>query len=291
MLPLAAHYTEARTRTRMTNDIDTARTMLELRDGRVEVLRASPPRENARAPTLIFLHEGLGSAGLWRDFPQRLVARTGCAALAYSRFSYGGSDPISLPRPLDYMHREALDVLPQIVERAGIGDHVLIGHSDGASIALIYAALAHATGLRGVVSEAAHVFCEAVTVAAIERARADFTSGRLRAALARHHGANTDGAFFGWCGAWLDPRFRGWDIRADLASIRVPVLALQGDDDPYGTTLQLDAIRQRLGTAAQLELVARCGHAPHRDRPDVVLEAMARFVARCAASTRDSAEK
>jgi len=275
----------------VTNDIDTARATLELRDGRVEVVRSAPRHANARAPTLIFLHEGLGSAGLWRDFPQRLADRTGCPALAYSRFGYGGSDPVALPRPLDYMQREALDVLPELIERAGVGGHLLIGHSDGASIALIYAARAAAPGLHGVVSEAAHVFCEGVTVAAIERARADFLSGRLRDALARHHGANTDVAFFGWCDAWLDPDFGAWDIRADLASIRVPVLALQGDDDPYGTIAQLDAIRQRLGTAAQIRVIDRCGHAPHRDQPAAVLAAMATFVEHCNATMRDSTSK
>jgi pimeloyl-ACP methyl ester carboxylesterase len=267
----------------MTNDIDTARATLRLRGGRIEVIHVRPNRPDARSPTLIFLHEGLGSAALWREFPQRLVARTGCPALLYSRYGYGGSDPIALPRPLDYMHREALDVLPELVAHTRIGDHVMIGHSDGASIALLYAARAANPGLRGVISEAAHVFCEDATVAAIERARVDFLAGRLRDALARHHGANTDAAFFGWCDAWLDPAFRAWDIRAELDSIRVPVLALQGDDDPYGTALQLDAIRQRIGTGAQTEIIERCGHAPHRDRPDVVLGAMAVFVELCKA--------
>jgi pimeloyl-ACP methyl ester carboxylesterase len=265
----------------MTNDLDTARTTLALRVGRVEVVQIHPRESEMGAPTLIFLHEGLGSAGLWRDFPYELAVRTGCPALLYSRHGYGESDPTPLPRPLDYMHREALDVLPELVARAGIRDHVLIGHSDGASIALIYAARADAPGLRGVVSEAAHVFCESVTVAAIERARADFRSGSLRSALARHHGANTDIAFYGWCDAWLNPDFRAWDIRADLAAIRVPVLALQGDDDPYGTRLQLDAIGQRIGTGAQIRIVERCGHAPHRDQPDLVLAAMAAFVEDC----------
>ena len=286
----------------MTNDIVAARDMLALRGGRVETIRLAPsrrttsrvPSTEVRAPTLIFLHEGLGSAGLWRDFPTRLVARTGCPALLYSRFGYGASDPVQLPRPLDYMQREALDVLPELLERAGIGDHILIGHSDGASIALIYAALVAAPGLRGVVSEAAHVFCEPVTVAAIERAQADFRSGRLRDALARHHGANTDVAFNGWCDAWLDPGFRAWDIRPDLESIHVPVLALQGDDDPYGTALQLDAIRQRIGSGAQIRVVERCGHAPHRDQAAVVADAIAAFIERCCddiPETRDSPAK
>ena len=285
----------------MPNDIVAAREMLALRGGRVETVRLAPARRSssrepsADGPTLIFLHEGLGSAGLWHDFPARLVARTGWPALLYSRFGYGASDPVSLPRPLDYMQREALDVLPELVERTGIGDHILIGHSDGASIALIYAALAAAPRLRGVASEAAHVFCEPVTVAAIERAQADFRSGRLRDALARHHGANTDVAFNGWCDAWLDPGFRAWDIRHDLASIRVPVLALQGDEDPYGTALQLDAIRQRIGPGAQIRVVERCGHAPHRDQDAVVADAIAAFIERCcddsAPETRDSSAK
>jgi pimeloyl-ACP methyl ester carboxylesterase len=279
----------------VTDDFVTAHATLTLRCGRVELIQIEPPRADPDAPTLLFLHEGLGSAGLWRDFPGALVARTGCPAVLYSRYGYGASDAVALPRPLDYMHREALDVLPELVERAGIGEHVLIGHSDGASIALIYAARGAAAGLRGVISEAAHVHCEPVTVAAIERAKADYLSGRLRAALERHHGANVDVAFFGWCDAWLDPDFRAWDIRAELASIRVPVLALQGDDDPYGTAQQLDAIRQRIGTAAQIRLVQRCGHAPHRDQPALVLDAMASFVERCRTApprgTRDSDAK
>ena len=288
----------------MPNDIVAARETLALRGGRVEAVRLHPSRRTSsrepsaekRATTLIFLHEGLGCAGLWRDFPAQLVARTGCAALLYSRFGYGASDPVPLPRPLDYMQREALYVLPELIEHARIGDHILIGHSDGASIALIYAALARAPGLRGVVSEAAHVFCEPVTVAAIERARDDFRSGRLRDALARHHGANTDVAFNGWCNAWLDPGFRAWDIRPDLGAIRVPVLALQGDDDPYGTALQLDAIRQRIGPGAQIRGIERCGHAPHRDQQAVVADAIAAFIERCrddgsTPETRDSPAK
>jgi len=176
------------------------------------------------------------------------------------------------------MHDEAIDVLPELLDAAGIEEHVLDGHSDGASIALIHAARAARPGLLGVISEAAHVFCEMKTVAAIERARTDFVSGGLRTALVRHHGDNTDTAFLGWCDAWLDPAFRMWDIRADLPSIRVPVLAIQGADDEYGTQLQLDAIRQRAGAGADVHVVADCGHAPHRDQPQATLSLMATFI-------------
>jgi pimeloyl-ACP methyl ester carboxylesterase len=237
------------------------------------------PASEPRRPTLVFLHEGLGSIAQWREFPAQLAARTGCGALIYSRFGYGRSDPVRLPRPLHYMHDEAL-VLAELLDRTAISDHVLVGHSDGASIALIYAAAAARPGLRGVISEAAHVFCEAKTVAAIERARVDFTSGNLRTALVRHHGDNTNVAFFGWCDAWLDPVFRDWDIRPLLGSIRVPVLALQGDEDAYGTELQLDAIRQQTGAGADIRVIAQCGHAPHRDQRQLTIDAMAAFVER-----------
>ena len=228
----------------------------------------------------MFLHEGLGSAAQWRDFPARLAQRTGCSALIYSRFGYGQSGSIDLPRPLHYMHDEAVGVLPELLGAAGVESHILVGHSDGASIALIHAARSARPGLLGVICEAAHVFCEDETVAAIARAREAFVAGDLRTALVRHHGNNTDTAFFGWCDAWLDPAFRAWDIRSELPGIRVPVLALQGTDDAYGTQLQLDAIRQQAGAGATVVVLSECGHAPHRDRADTTLTAMAAFIGR-----------
>lgn len=261
----------------MSNEPNTARSSVNLRAGRVEIEQV--PATEARRPTLVFLHEGLGSIAQWREYPAQLAARTGCGALIYSRFGYGRSDPVRLPRPLHYMHDEAF-VLSELLERTGTPDPILVGHSDGGSIALIYAALAPAPGLCGVITEAAHVFCEAKTVAAIERARVHFTSGRLRTGLVRHHGDNTDVAFFGWCNAWLDPAFREWDIRPLLRSIRVPVLALQGADDEYGTELQLDAIRQQAGAGAVVRVMPQCGHAPHRDQLQPTLDAMAAFVER-----------
>ena len=261
----------------MSNDTNTARSFVRLRDGRVEIERlvcADPQR-----PTLVFLHEGLGSITQWREYPAQLASRTRCNALIYCRFGYGRSDPARLPRPLHYMHDESL-VLRELLEQTGIADHILVGHSDGGTIALLSAARAAMRGLLGVITEAAHVFCEPKTVAAIERARIDFTSGALRTALVRHHGTNTDNAFFGWCDAWLDPAFRDWDIRAELHSIGVPVLALQGADDAYGTELQLDAIRQQAGSGADIRVLAQCGHSPHRDQPESTLDAMATFVGR-----------
>lgn len=247
-----------------------------LHDGRVEIEHL--PAARRHHPTLIFLHEGLGSISQWRDFPAQLALRTGCGALIYSRFGYGGSDPVRLPRPLHYMRDEAF-VLSELLERTDISDHILVGHSDGGTIALLNAACAAQPGLLGVITEAAHVFCEAKTVAAIERARVDFTTGRLRTALVRHHGANTDNAFFGWCDAWLDAAFRNWDIGPELRAISVPVLALQGADDAYGTERQLDAIHQQAGAGADIRVVPHCGHAPHRDQLEWILDAMAGFVA------------
>jgi pimeloyl-ACP methyl ester carboxylesterase len=236
--------------------------------------------DSAHRPTLVFLHEGLGSAAQWRDFPARLAHQTRCNALVYSRFGYGWSDSIVLPRPLHYMHDEAVGVLPELLDAEGIDSHILVGHSDGASIALIHAARRARPGLLGVISEAAHVFCEDETVAAIAAARREFVAGNLRTALVRHHGPNTDAAFFGWCDAWLDPAFRAWDIRPELPAIRVPVLAIQGTNDAYGTRLQLDAIRQQAGAGATVAVFAECGHTPHRDRADATLAAMAAFVGR-----------
>jgi pimeloyl-ACP methyl ester carboxylesterase len=253
---------------------------LTLAGGRIEVVRHTSG--SPRRPTLVFLHEGLGSAAQWRDFPARLAQRTRCNALVYSRFGYGGSDSIALPRPLHYMHDEAVGVLPELLDAAGIDSHILVGQSDGASIALIHAARCARPGLLGVISEAAHVFCEDKTVAAIAGARREFVAGTLRTGLVRHHGQNTDAAFFGWCDAWLDPAFRAWDIRPELTAIRIPVLAIQGTNDAYGTQLQLDAIRQQAGAGASIVVFAECGHAPHRDRADATLACMAAFISRLA---------
>jgi len=250
---------------------------LQLAGGRVEYLWHGPPPE--AAPTLVFLHEGLGSARLWRDFPQRLAEATGCSALVFSRFGYGGSDPCLLPRPLSYHTDEATLVLPQVLDRLGVGDYLAVGHSDGATIALLHAALAPAQGLRAVIAEAPHVFVEDETVAGIAATRDQYRQG-LRDKLARHHGDNVDVAFDGWAETWLRPEFRDWNVEAALPAIRVPLLVVQGRDDEYASLRQVEAILRQTGGPAESLVVEQCGHVPHRDHADAVLAAMADFVRR-----------
>ncbi len=232
----------------------------------------------ADRPVILMLHEGLGSVSLWRDFPDQVAQRTGSPVLVWSRAGYGKSDSINLPRPLTYMHDEAIEVLPHIVAQLGGRPHVLLGHSDGASIALIHAGNCPQPGLKGLVLMAPHVFVEDISLAGIEAAREAWEHGGLRERLARHHGPNVDCAFLGWNGAWLDPGFRSWNIEGFLPAIKVPCLLIQGRDDEYGTLAQVDAIaRQASGPAATCILDA-CGHAPQKDQTAAVLDAIAKFL-------------
>jgi pimeloyl-ACP methyl ester carboxylesterase len=242
---------------------------------RLEYAWHGPPPDEA--PTLVFLHEGLGSVSTWRDFPMRLAEATGCGALVYSRAGYGGSDPVPLPRPIRFMHDEAR-VLPEVLDAAAVRDAVLVGHSDGASIALIHAGSASSRRVRALALEAPHVFVEDVTVRSIEKAAESYRTGDLRRALERHHGTNVDVAFRGWNRAWLDPAFRSWTIEEFLPAIRVPVLVVQGEQDEYGTLRQLDAIEAGCSGPVTRLVLPDCGHAPHRDQPDETLMAMATFV-------------
>jgi pimeloyl-ACP methyl ester carboxylesterase len=229
------------------------------------------------APTLVFLHEGLGCVSLWRDFPARLARATGCGALVYSRAGYGASDPVPLPRPLGFMHDEA-SVLPEVLDAASVRDAILVGHSDGASIALVHAGRDRPDRVRALVLAAPHVFCEDVTVRSIEDAAVRYKDGDLRRALERHHGANVDVAFWGWNRAWLDPGFRAWNLEEFLPGIAVPVLLVQGRQDEYGTLGQLDAIEAGCRAPVTRIVLDDCGHAPHRDQPEHTLDAMASFV-------------
>ncbi len=229
------------------------------------------------APTLVLLHEGLGSIALWRDFPARLAAATGAAVLVYSRQGYGNSDPLMRPRPVDYMHREALEVLPKLLAALAIVDPVLIGHSDGASIALINAGAGH--GVRGLILEAPHVFVEDVTVASIAAAKESYRASDLGRRLARYH-ADPDAAFWGWNDIWLDPAFRSWNIEEYLPRITCPTLLIQGAEDEYGTPAQLEAIAAAIGGPVETLLLPTCKHSPHRDQAEAVLAAMARFIAK-----------
>jgi pimeloyl-ACP methyl ester carboxylesterase len=249
-------------------------TILTIGASRLEI--AEIPALRADAPALVFLHEGLGSVSMWRDFPARLAARTGARAVIYSRSGYGKSEKLSAKRRTDYMHREALDVLALLLETLAIADPILIGHSDGASIALI-----HAGGggrVKALILEAPHVFVEDVTVASIAEAKMAYATTDLRQRLARYHD-DVDGAFRGWNDIWLDPDFRAWNIAEFLPRIRCPVLAIQGEDDPYGTLAQLDAVVAGVSGPCTKLVLESCGHSPHRDRPDAVLDAMVGFIA------------
>lgn len=246
-----------------------------------------PSPDVAKRPTLVFLHEGLGSVRMWRDWPTRLCAQLGCAGLVYSRQGYGQSDPVPdvrgpsgltlgqrhgrlLP---DYMHREAFEVLPALLLALGIERPVLLGHSDGGTIALLHAGRFDVSGC---IVMAPHVMVEPISLQAITQARQAFEQGTLRERLTPYH-ADVDCAFWQWNEVWLSPAFASFDIRADLAGIQAPLLAIQGVDDPYGTLAQIQDIAHAVPHTELLELPA-CGHSPHRDQPEAVTHAVSCFV-------------
>ncbi|HSD59524.1 MAG TPA: alpha/beta fold hydrolase, partial [Burkholderiales bacterium] len=198
-----------------------------------------------RSPTLVFLHEGLGSIAQWRDFPEALVAGTGLPALVYDRQGHGGSDPLDLPRSAHYLHREALEELPEVLARCNLEDAILVGHSDGGSIALLYAS-AHPEQVRGVITEAAHVFVEEETLAGIRAAGDAWRNTQLPEKLRRYHGAKTHALFHAWYDVWLAPEFLDWNIEVCLAGIRCPLLVIQGKDDEYATEAQVEAIARQV---------------------------------------------
>jgi pimeloyl-ACP methyl ester carboxylesterase len=233
-----------------------------------------------RAPTLVLLHEGLGCVALWRDFPEKLAQRTGFGVLAYSRPGYGKSDPVPLPRPLTYMHDEASEILPAVLDQAKIRKCILVGHSDGASIAAIYAGGRQDFRVRGLVLLAPHFFCEDICVRSIAAAKEAYEKTDLRERLARYHGDNVDVAFWGWNRAWLDPDFRNWDITEFLPTVRVPMLVIQGRDDQYGTAAQIETAQNETFCPVEVLYLDRCRHAPHFDQPDATLEAIAEFAQR-----------
>ena len=229
------------------------------------------------APTLVLLHEGLGCVALWRDFPPALVEATGCGVFAYSRFGYGGSDAAPLPRPMRYMHDEALDVLPRVIDAAQLQRVVLIGHSDGGSIAAIHTGEMRDPRVLGVVLIAAHFFVEDSNIAAIRAIKASYEQGDLRARLARYH-RDVDMAFRGWNDAWLDPRFCSFDITGQVARIEVPVLALQGTDDPYGSEEQLRVLERSATCPVETRQIVGAQHAPHLEARQETLDAIVPFV-------------
>ncbi len=232
----------------------------------------------AAAPLLVFLHEGLGSVSMWRDFPARLCEAVGCRGLVYSRPGYGRSTP----RPPgeawapDFMHRQANEVLPALLRALGVEQPPwLLGHSDGGSIALLHAAR---HPVAGTIVLAPHILVEDISVASIAQARRAWQDGDLRQRLARHHD-DPDSAFFGWNDVWLSPAFRHWSIEDQIAGIRGPLLAVQGLDDEYGTLEQVRGIARRVPQTRLLELPA-CGHSPHRDQPEAVIAAVRELMSR-----------
>jgi pimeloyl-ACP methyl ester carboxylesterase len=236
------------------------------------------PSHAATGPTLVFLHEGLGSIGQWRHFPAELCARTGLPGLVYERWGYGRSDPLTGPRPDDYLHREAQDSLPEVLAACDIADPpILFGHSDGASIALLFAA-AHPEQTRAVVCEAAHVFIEEECLAGIRLAVAAYEQGPLRDGLRRYHGANTETMFRGWGDTWLRPTRRHWNVAAELPRIACPTLIIQGADDEYATRAQMDAIAAGMTGPTEILWLPDCGHVPHHQARERVLDTAARFI-------------
>lgn len=243
-------------------------------DGRRIEVRMLPG--DAALPVLVFLHDGLGCVALWRDVPDKLARRLGMRALVYSRFGYGRSDRLRGRRTPRFMHEEALDVLPKLLDHFTIARPVLVGHSDGASIALIHAAAA-GRDVAGLVLLAPHVFVEDLTIESIARVRRTYDSTDLKARLSKYH-ACVDDAFLGWSDIWLDPAFRDWSIEAEAARIEAPMLVIQGLDDEYGTLAQIERIAALArGPVAQVRL-ENCGHSPHRDQEAAVLDAIQQFV-------------
>jgi pimeloyl-ACP methyl ester carboxylesterase len=215
---------------------------------------------------------------MWRDFPERLAQQTGCGALVYSRAGYGKSTPIELPRPVRFMHDEALLTLPQVLDAVAIRQAILVGHSDGGSIAIIHAGGVADPRVLGLILEAPHVFVEEVGLASIRSIADEYRDGKLQKALARHHGENVDATFWGWNDVWLNPEFESWNIEEYLPKIDIPVLLIQGEDDRYGTLEQVRKIEFGCAERVRTVRLADCGHTPHLEQPERALKAMKEFV-------------
>ena len=228
--------------------------------------------------TVVFLHEGLGCVQSWGDFPQLLAASTGLAVLAYSRAGYGGSGSTSTPRAPDWIHHEALVVLPALLEKFEIESYILIGHSDGASIGIIYAGSKRQGHLQGLILMAPHVFLEQISLTGIDHARLMYQTADLRDKLVRYHGSQVDGAFWGWNNFWRRPDIRDWNIEDSLDKIDLPVLVIQGADDEYGSIAQLDSIESRVPVEVERHFLENVGHSPYREQPEFVLNTINRFI-------------
>jgi pimeloyl-ACP methyl ester carboxylesterase len=230
---------------------------------------------DSNLPTIVMLHEGLGSLAHWKDFPVRVAGETGAGVFVYSRYGHGGSDALEEPRSVSYMHREAQIVLPELFRKARIERPLLLGHSDGASIAILFAGM-FPDSSAGLILEAPHVVIEDLTLSSIAQARMLYNETDLPQRLGRYH-AHADSLFWGWNNIWLDPGFRNWNIESFLDLIRCPVLLLQGAQDEYGTFRQIEAIQRRIPSASAI-ILEDCKHAPHRDRCEAVLSAIGKFL-------------
>jgi pimeloyl-ACP methyl ester carboxylesterase len=251
------------------NEVFTVR----VQEHNLEVLRI--PARAANTPELVFLHEGLGSVSHWKDFPARVAEATGCPVTVYSRYGSGNSDVLTEPRPVRFMHDEALAALPELLSHLKIDTPVLVGHSDGASIAIIYTG-AH-DGVRGLVLLAPHVFVEDLSIASITQAKVAFERTKLPEKLARHH-RDAARTFRGWNDIWLRPEFRRWNIEEYLPRIQCPILLIQGLQDQYGTLAQVEAIQKQAAGTVEVLLLENCGHSPQRDHPEATLDAITQFV-------------
>ena len=240
---------------------------------RLETMWIEPSRE-AR-PAIVLLHEGLGSIALWKGFPAKLAERTGCGVLAYSRYGHGNSDKLMEKRPVRFMHHEGEVVLPELLDKLGIAKPVLVGHSDGGSIALIFAGK-YPDAVSGLILEAPHVFVEDLSIASISQAKTTYETTDFPQRLGRYH-AHVDATFWGWNDIWLDPAFRAWNIEEYVPRITCPVLCIQGEQDEYGTIAQVKAIKAG-APQARIDMLGDCKHSPHRDQEERTLELMAQFV-------------
>lgn len=253
----------------------TGEDVLQSQTQALEVLTVGPPP--GQAPTIVLLHEGLGCVQLWRDFPEQLQELTGFGVLAYSRAGYGSSSGIELPRPLDYMARESATSLPAVINAFSLQKTILLGHSDGASIAALYAGNTADARIRALILMAPHFFTEPVGLAAIEKARDDYRDSDLRERLSKYHD-NVDMAFLGWNTAWLDAGFVSWNISDSIDHWRIPVLAIQGREDQYGTLAQIDEIETRCMAPVEVAILEDCQHAPHLQQSQATLNAINSFV-------------
>lgn len=251
---------------------------IDLGDRTLRCRRLAPQRSDGlERTTLVFLHEGLGCIEMWRDFPQRLCDATMCAGVVYDRTAYGKSSPWPSDPGVHYMEIEADAVLPKLLAALAVDDCVLVGHSDGGTIALNYAAH-DPDPLRAVVTLAAHAVNEPVCTESIVNARQAYATGDLRRRLAKYHGDNVDRAFHLWSDAWVTPGFEPMDASGRLPGVEVPVQAIQGEDDEYGSMAQLDAIKRQAGGPCELLKLPRCGHSPHKDQPEKVSKSISEFI-------------